>query len=83
MSGEHESQPNGDQKHDHRGVVWVWWVFAAIAAFYLFTEHHAHLFGILPYLLFLACPLMHFFMHRHHGHHPQDSQSSKRDDHEH
>jgi hypothetical protein len=37
----------------------------------------------LPYLLFLACPLMHFFMHRHHGHHPQDSQSSKRDDHEH
>jgi hypothetical protein len=41
--------------------------FAAIAAFFLLTEHTAHVFGALPYLLLLACPLMHFFMH--HGHH--------------
>ncbi len=41
-------------------------VFLAIAAFFLVTEHSAHLFGILPYLLLLACPLMHLFMH--HGH---------------
>jgi len=24
--------------------------------------------GVLPYLLILACPLMHFFMHGKHGH---------------
>ena len=44
--------------------------FAAIAAFFLITEHTAHLFGILPFLLLAACPLMHFFHHRdgHGGH---------------
>ena len=40
-------------------------VFLGIAGFFLVTEHTAHLFGILPYLLLLACPLMHFF---HGGH---------------
>ena len=42
-------------------------VFLAMAAFYLFTEHRAHLLGALPFLLLLACPLMHLFMHHGHG----------------
>lgn len=37
-----------------------------IIAFYILREHYAHVFGALPYLLLLACPLMHLFMH--HGH---------------
>lgn len=48
--------------------------FMAIAAFFLVTEHKAHLLGLyaehevhilgaLPYLLLLLCPLMHLFMH--------------------
>jgi len=43
--------------------------FVAIAAFFLWTEHRAHVVAWLPYLLFLACPLMHF-LHggHHHGH---------------
>jgi hypothetical protein len=41
---------------------------ASAAIFYLLREHWGHLFGILPYLLFLACPLMHFFMHGKHDH---------------
>ena len=42
----------------------------AILVFFLWTEHRAHLYGVLPYLLLLACPLMHLFMHRdHHTHH--------------
>ncbi|MHB2168992.1 DUF2933 domain-containing protein [Alsobacter sp. R-9] len=44
-------------------------VLLAVAAFYLLTEHQAHLFGVLPYLFLLACPLMHMFMHRGHHHH--------------
>ncbi|MDH4189136.1 MAG: DUF2933 domain-containing protein [Betaproteobacteria bacterium] len=44
-------------------------VFGAIAAIFLITEHQAHLWGWLPYMLLLACPLMHFFMHRGHGGH--------------
>jgi hypothetical protein len=39
-------------------------VFLAVAAFFLWTEHRAHLLGVLPYLIFLLCPAMHFFMHR-------------------
>jgi hypothetical protein len=41
--------------------------FLVVAAFFLLTEHTAHVFGVLPYLFVLACPLMHLFMH--HGHH--------------
>ncbi len=41
--------------------------FLAIAAFFLITEHWAHLFGALPYLLLLLCPLLHLFMHGRHG----------------
>ena len=42
--------------------------FLAIAGFFLFTEHRAHLLGVLPFLLLLACPLMHV-MHGGHGGH--------------
>lgn len=42
-------------------------VFGAIAAFFLLSEHRAHFFGALPFLLLLACPLMHLFMHHGHG----------------
>ncbi|KAF0191464.1 MAG: hypothetical protein FD165_1798 [Gammaproteobacteria bacterium] len=54
----------------HGGKTRVNWIligFFAIAAFFLFSEHRAHAFGVLPYLLLLACPLMHLFMHRDHG----------------
>ena len=43
-------------------------VFLAVGLFYLYAEHRAHLLGALPYLLLLACPLMHAFMHRGRGH---------------
>jgi hypothetical protein len=43
--------------------------FLAVAAFFLVTEHTAHLFGMLPYVLLLLCPLLHLFLHgRHSGH---------------
>ena len=38
-----------------------------IVGFLLFTDHRARVFGILPYLLLLACPFMHFFTHRGHS----------------
>jgi hypothetical protein len=37
--------------------------------FFLLTQHRAHVLGALPYLLLLACPLMHLFMHHGHGKH--------------
>jgi hypothetical protein len=49
----------------------TWWVAAAmtalIGAFFLLREHWGHVAGFWPYLLLLACPLMHLF-HGHGGH---------------
>lgn len=44
-------------------------VLGAIAAYFLLSEHRAHFFGALPFLLLLACPLVHMFMHGGHGKH--------------
>ena len=44
-------------------------VMGAVAAYFLLSEHRAHFFAALPFLLLLACPLMHVFMHRGHGGH--------------
>ena len=44
------------------------WVFLAFIAYFLITEHWAHIVPFLPWLIFLACPLMHIFMHGGHGH---------------
>lgn len=43
--------------------------FLLVAGFYLVTEHTAHALGALPYLILLACPLMHLFIHHGHGDH--------------
>jgi Protein of unknown function (DUF2933) len=51
--------------------------FLAVAGFYLVTEHTAHFFGVLPFLIFLACPLMHLFMHHGHGGHGKDDGASR------
>jgi hypothetical protein len=48
-------------------------VLLAIAGFYLWTEHRAHLLGALPYILLLACAAMHLFMHHGHGKHGSPS----------
>lgn len=37
------------------------------AAYFLLTEHRAHLVQWLPWLILALCPLMHIFMHRGHG----------------
>ncbi|KAF0136395.1 MAG: hypothetical protein FD152_1029 [Xanthobacteraceae bacterium] len=42
---------------------------AIIAAFYVLREHWSHALGVLPYLLLLACPLLHLL----HGHGGQGS----------
>ncbi|WP_435626496.1 DUF2933 domain-containing protein [Candidatus Ferrigenium straubiae] len=59
-----------EMHHQSRGR-WVFYGFLAVAGFFMFTEHRAHVLGILPYLLLLACPLMHLFMHHDHGRHEQ------------
>jgi hypothetical protein len=52
--------------------------FLVIAGALLFTEHQAHVLGLLVWLPLLACPLMHVFMHRGHGHHGGHQQEADR-----
>lgn len=56
-------------------------LFGAIAVFFLWDEHQAHILGALPYLFLLACPFMHLFMHHGHGHHHEHGASGGDDGH--
>jgi len=67
----HETVP-----HEHKGFLglmlsWKGVVLVLALAgvsYYLLSEHRAHLAVALPYLILLACPLIHIFGHGH-GHH--------------
>lgn len=54
---------------------------ALIVGFYILREHYVHVVGLLPYLLLLACPLMHMFGPGGHGvHHHHDEQAGRAED---
>jgi fatty acid desaturase len=59
------------------------WIAAAmtalIGAFFLLREHWGHVAGYWPYLLLLACPVMHLFHgHGGRGHHAGHGTGTKR-----
>jgi hypothetical protein len=56
----------------------VLYAFVAVLGFFLVTEHRAHVFGILPYLLLFACPLFHCLLHRRHGGHGSEAQEDRK-----
>ena len=59
--------PHGSFLTSRAGLVFIG--FTIIAGALLFTEHRAHVFGVLIWLPLLACPFMHLFMHHGHGGH--------------
>ena len=83
MNHDHRHQ-TGDGNGMKSRAKWVFMGFALIAAYFFITEHQAHVttwlaqYGI--FLLLLACPLMHLFMHGRHGghgsHHDTDAAGS-------
>ncbi len=44
-------------------------LFLAIGAYFLWTEHRAHVIEYLPFVFLFACVGIHFFMHGSHGGH--------------
>ena len=65
--GHAPSGPASGQRAGGSRTKIVFAILLAIAAFFLLTEHRAHLFGYLPFILLLACPLLHMFHHGGHG----------------
>lgn len=52
------------------------WLFLGFISYLLITEHWAHIVPYLPWLILLACPLMHIFMHGRHGHGNHDAHNN-------
>jgi len=73
---DHNQSDAGEDKVDQKSnLVLVCFLF--IIGYFLWMEHRAHVIEFLPYLLLAACPLMHFFMHRGHGHHHGSHENEK------
>jgi hypothetical protein len=51
---------------------WLLWAGLAGAVAWLFFGHGEHLLKLAPFLILLACPLMHLFGHGHGGHSRRD-----------
>jgi hypothetical protein len=42
-------------------------ILAAPAISFLWVNHKDHILGLLPFAIFLLCPILHLFLHRKHG----------------
>lgn len=77
---EHKHDSHDDSK-SQVAAKWVFAGFVLIAAYFLITEHRAHVAGWLSaygvWLFLLACPLMHLFMHHGHGDHDSGKASNE------
>ena len=70
MAHDHQPDSNGGWLRSRNGLVLLG--FLAIAAYFLWTEHRAHVVQYLPFALLLLCPLLHFFHGGHGGHGGED-----------
>ncbi|MEG3900902.1 DUF2933 domain-containing protein [Microcoleus sp. B4-C5] len=64
-----QSQPDRQPTRLSLPIKVVLYVSIGIIAYFLITEHWAHLAGFLPYSLLFICIFMHLFMHGAHGGH--------------
>ena len=53
---------------------------AIATSVYLYMVHKDHVLALLPYAILAACPLMHMFMHRGHGHGGHSHGNSRNND---
>lgn len=65
----HDNGAHGSPGFWRSKAGWATIGFLVVAVFLIVSEHRAHALGALPYLLLIACPAMHFFMHGGHGGH--------------
>ena len=71
-----QGKSNGGFWRSRNGIVLVG--FLAIAGYFLWTEHRAHVVQYLPFALLLLCPLLHFVHGGHGGHRGRDASGEGR-----
>jgi hypothetical protein len=54
-------------------------VVIGVVGLYLVIEHSTHVLAVIPYLVLLACPLMHFLHRGHDGHHDRNGEAATHD----
>jgi hypothetical protein len=64
----------------HRFLVACLYVIGIGVAALLFVQHWVHIPQFLPFVVILACPLMHLFMHKGHGSHSHHRGSDEKDE---
>ena len=70
-------QPPGQEGWlNSRRVIILCAAVGIIGAVFL-TGHNNHVIALLPYLLLLACPFLHLFMHRGHGRDGKDGHGGR------
>jgi hypothetical protein len=69
MTREDSDHGPGEGPNWSRVNQWLLWLGLAAAVIWLVVQHGAHLLEVSPFLLLLACPLMHLFGHGGHGGH--------------
>jgi hypothetical protein len=77
MEHEHDHDESGNGQSwllSRTGVATI--VAVSVLGFLVYEGHGAHLLSASIYLLILACPLMHIFMHGGHGGHSSHHHSS-------
>jgi Protein of unknown function (DUF2933) len=70
---QHGSSNQPQQNRFSLPIKIVMYATIGIIAYFLITEHRAHLAGFLPYSFLFLCVFMHFFMHGGHGGHGGDN----------
>lgn len=76
---DHSPTPPSGNPQPNRALKSAAVMVALIGAFFLLREHWWHVGGYWPYLLLLACPLLHVFHgHGGHGHHHGQNSGSDR-----
>ena len=64
MNDSHHQQHSVGCGHGRPGWGWLFIAFALLATVLLWQDHRTHVLGVFPYLILIACPLMHL-LHRH------------------
>ena len=72
MDQQHEDEDKVIQKSKYVKIG-----FFIFIAYFLWMEHRVHVIEYLPFIILAACPLMHIFMHRGHGHHNSSFKDKK------
>ncbi len=77
---EHHQPATTNNEHWLKRHRWLTYAALGILGYFSFIEHREHIWPLLPWLILLACPFMHMFMHggHKHGGHSHDKNEEKK-----